>query len=85
MPGDAARQGQMRGTGSFMVRVLFRQDANYQGEISWVEGGKTRYFRSLLEMLLLMQSALNEGDSEDSTDEFRSWDQDSEAAGGRDN
>ncbi len=67
-----------------MVRVLFRQDANYQGEISWVEGVKTRYFRSLLEMLLLMQNALNEGNSEDLIDEFRSWDQDSEAAGARD-
>ena len=74
----------MRGTGSFMVRVLFRQDANYQGEISWVEGGKTRYFRSLLEMLLLMQSALNEGNSEEFTDVIRSWDQDCEATGARD-
>lgn len=45
---------------TFVLRVLYRQNATWQGDIQWLdekEGGK-RFFRSLLEMIVLMNDAL---------------------------
>ena len=81
---DAVGHIKRAGTGSFMVRILFRENATCQGEISWVEGGKTRYFRSILEMTVLMQRALTEGESSDSCNGIRSWDWDEDDRGSED-
>lgn len=43
---------------SFSVRLLFRQNASWQGILTWVEGGQEQYFRSVLELVLLMDNAL---------------------------
>ena len=51
--------GMQRGAlATFAVRVLFRQNASWQGMISWLEGEQEQGFRSVLEMLLLMDTAL---------------------------
>ena len=34
----------------FYVRVKFRRNASMQGKINWVDGGKSNYFRSVLEL-----------------------------------
>lgn len=48
-----------RGTlATFALRVLFRQNASWQGMLSWLEGEQEQGFRSVLEMLLLMDTAL---------------------------
>ncbi len=44
--------------GTFVVRVMFRQNATWQGTVSWVEGGKTQHFRSMLELIHLLEDAL---------------------------
>lgn len=44
--------------GTFVVRVLFRQNATWQGTVSWVEGNKTQQFRSMLELIHLLEDAL---------------------------
>lgn len=44
--------------GTFAVRVLFRQNASWQGSITWLEGKREERFRSVLELVLLMDSAL---------------------------
>lgn len=44
---------------TFSVRLLFRQNASWQGSISWHEGNCEESFRSVLELLLLIDSALN--------------------------
>lgn len=44
--------------GTFAVRILFRQNASWQGTVSWVEGKQERNFRSALELLKSMDSAL---------------------------
>lgn len=64
--GDAAgRGGAAAGTGpktgklaTFTVRVIFRQNASWQGSVSWLVGGSEQRFRSVLELLLLLDSAL---------------------------
>ncbi len=43
---------------TFFIRILFRQNASWQGSVSWLEGRQEQSFRSVLELLLLMDSAL---------------------------
>lgn len=43
---------------TFVVRVQFRQNATWQGSIHWVEAQKTANFRSMLEMIRLMDDAV---------------------------
>ena len=43
---------------TFYVRILFRQNASWQGSVAWLEGGSEQRFRSVLELLLLLDSAL---------------------------
>ncbi|MBO5429734.1 MAG: hypothetical protein J6A10_07205 [Peptococcaceae bacterium] len=43
---------------TFKVKVLFRQGASCQGKVEWVEEGMETSFRSALELVKLMDSAL---------------------------
>jgi len=43
---------------TFQVRVLFRQNASWQGSVVWLEGKREQSFRSALELFFLMDSAL---------------------------
>ena len=54
-PADAQKTGKQA---TFALKVLFRQNASWQGQITWLEGKKEQSFRSVLELLLLMNSAL---------------------------
>lgn len=53
---------------SFIVRVNSRQNATWQGSISWAEKGVTKHFRSALELLKLIDSALDDEELKDSTE-----------------
>ncbi len=44
---------------TFMVEVQFQQHNTWQGTIHWLDGKKTQHFRSSLEMMKLMEDALN--------------------------
>lgn len=43
---------------TFSVRILFRQNASWQGMVTWVEGKQQEYFRSVLELIVLLDNAL---------------------------
>ena len=43
---------------TFAVRILFRQNASWQGSVTWLEGKREQSFRSALELILLMSTAL---------------------------
>lgn len=45
---------------TFIIHVKYRQNATWQGEIKWVNKNKVQYFRSSLEMIKLMDTALAE-------------------------
>jgi ABC-type phosphate/phosphonate transport system ATPase subunit len=47
--------------GTFEISVKFMQNSTWQGQIHWVEKNQKQNFRSALEMLKLMDEALNEG------------------------
>ena len=44
---------------TFEITVKFRQNATWQGSVSWVEGGEQKPFRSALELLKLMDSTMD--------------------------
>lgn len=46
---------------TFLVHIQFRQNASWQGSITWVEKDRTQNFRSALEMLRLIDEAGSPG------------------------
>ena len=46
---------------TFSVRLLFRQNASWQGMITWVENDMEEYFRSVLELIMLLDNAMTSG------------------------
>lgn len=47
---------------TFLIRVQYRQHASWQGEVTWVDQQRTENFRSALELIKLLDSALNTGE-----------------------
>lgn len=45
--------------GTFIIRVQYRQNSTWQGTVTWVEENKTISFRSVLELLKLIDGALD--------------------------
>ena len=43
---------------TFAVKILFRQNASWQGSVVWKDQDKGQSFRSTLELILLMDNAL---------------------------
>ncbi|MCI9007510.1 MAG: hypothetical protein HFI13_05295 [Lachnospiraceae bacterium] len=43
---------------TFLIRVQYRQHSSWQGEVVWVDQQKKEYFRSALELVKLLDSAL---------------------------
>lgn len=63
-PSSAIPVGQLAPSGlraTFQLRILFRQNASWQGSVIWAEGRREESFRSVLELLFLMNSALEQG------------------------
>lgn len=44
---------------TFAVKVIFRQNASWQGSVLWMEQSREESFRSVLELIFLMDSALS--------------------------
>ncbi|MGI6097001.1 MAG: hypothetical protein ACOYBM_02655 [Dethiobacteria bacterium] len=61
------------GGSTFMVRILFRQNASWQGELHWLEQDKKCSFRSLLELVTLIQAAVDEAKVPKSECQLRGW------------
>ena len=51
--------------GTFVVQVQYRQHATWQGKVLWAEKNETKQFRSALELLKLIDSALDESSAPD--------------------
>ena len=45
--------------GTFIVRVQHRQNSSWQGRITWMEEDKTIQFRSVWEMVKLIENAVD--------------------------
>ena len=60
--------------GTFIVRVQHRQNTSWQGRITWMEEDKTIYFRSVWEMIKLIESAVDTvSEQEDAEEAAQDW------------
>lgn len=53
---------------TFIIRVEQRQHSSWQGRVTWIEKGETVTFRSVLELLKLMNQALEQDKKKESVD-----------------
>ena len=67
-----SRHGQQE---TFIVRVQHRQNNTWQGRITWADRNKTLTFRSIWEMVHLMENALYEDADPDEIPKLRSWEE----------
>ncbi|MPL99734.1 hypothetical protein SDC9_45955 [bioreactor metagenome] len=49
---------------TFVIQILNQQNSTWQGVITWTEGRTSQPFRSLLELIKLIDSALGESSGE---------------------
>lgn len=59
------------GGSNFLIRIRFRQNASWQGTIHWLDGKESKNFRSMLEIVTLIQEALDR--QEKGSQNLRSW------------
>lgn len=57
MPPSASDDGRGK-LATFALVVLYRQNATWQGNVTWLEGSRKESFRSALELALLIDGAL---------------------------
>lgn len=43
---------------TFVIHILNRQNATWQGTVTWLDGKRTRPFRSALELIRLMDGVI---------------------------
>ena len=58
---------QKGGKGTFVVQIQYRQHATWQGKVLWAEKNETMQFRSALELLKLIDGALDQAAPEEKT------------------
>ncbi|MBQ9662858.1 MAG: hypothetical protein IJV40_06875 [Oscillospiraceae bacterium] len=59
--------------GTFIVRVQHRQNSSWQGRITWMEEDRTVQFRSVWEMIKLIESAVDEVSAPEEGDAEATW------------
>ena len=59
--------------GTFIVRVQHRQNSSWQGRITWMEEDKTIQFRSVWEMIKLIESAVNSISESEEEEPEENW------------
>lgn len=47
--------------GTFVIRIQQRQHSSWQGKVTWVDKEQSVYFRSALELLKIIDGALDQG------------------------
>ncbi|MCH4192361.1 MAG: hypothetical protein LKF52_08635 [Butyrivibrio sp.] len=51
--------------GTFIVQVQYRQNSTWQGQVVWAEENRKEYFRSALELMKLIDGAMNSQEEAD--------------------
>ena len=57
---------------SFLIKIKYRQNSSWQGTVQWIETGKSQNFKSCLELIRLMDIAVN-SDKENTESEEKNW------------
>ena len=58
LPLEPGAEEPVKPLATFKIRILFRQNAGWQGSVYWLESKQESQFRSVLELILLLDSAL---------------------------
>lgn len=53
------KSGSERNTGTFIIKILNKQNATWQGSVTWVEEKKTQNFRSALELIKMIDEVMD--------------------------
>lgn len=53
------KSGAERNKGTFIVKIVNKQNSTWQGSITWVEEQKTQNFRSALELIKMIDGVLD--------------------------
>ena len=61
---NAVKSEDKKNTGTFVLNILNRQNSTWQGKITWIEKQRSENFRSALELLKLIDNALDENTEE---------------------
>ena len=43
---------------TFVVRIISQENATWQGQVTWIDNNQTESFRSMLELIRLMDAAI---------------------------
>lgn len=70
---DGEQTGRHGDLGTFVVHVQHRQNSSWQGRITWMDQNKTVYFRSIWEMIKLVEEALNMVSEQEDSPGERFW------------
>lgn len=62
---------------SFLVKIQFCQNSTWQGTIQWLDEKKSKPFRSLLELIQLINEAINQ---EQASPDSHLWDEKEEVS-----
>jgi hypothetical protein len=73
-------KNQITGGQTFVVDIKYRQNHTWQGVVKWVEQKKELPFRSALELIKLMDSAMEETEPEKNEDVLK-WQDSSDVVG----
>lgn len=61
---QAMNESKREDKATFVIHVHFRRNATWQGTIQWVDQNKSQSFRSTLEMIRLIDEAMDTADGE---------------------
>ena len=56
-------------TETFIIKVMDQQNATWQGSVTWVDEQREQYFRSTLELLKLIDGALEKRNNDEENSE----------------
>ncbi len=62
------------GGANFLISIYHQENHSWQGTIQWLDTGKKVHFRSELELMVLIQSALQVNQGEEK--QLRNWEDD---------
>ena len=59
---DIVKDSITKKRGTFLLNIYNRQNATWQGTVTWVDKNEKQQFRSALELIKLIESALDEAE-----------------------
>jgi len=62
-----------KGAADFLIKVMYRKNYTWQGEVHWLDADRKMRFRSYLELFMLLQEAMELSGSPSPEYHIRSW------------